>query len=142
MAKQIIYWITTLVITLELVMGGLADVMHASSVAQVMDHLAYPRYFMSILGFWKLLAAAAILAPGLPRLKEWAYAGILFELTGAAASHLAARDSVGNMLVPLAFLMVSMISWDMRPPSRVLGRIWQGSGSYRPAARPDLRVGR
>ncbi len=64
----------------------------------------------TILGSWKLLGAAAITAPGLPRLKERAYAGMFFDLTGAAMSHAASRSPLGEIIVPLVLLGVVMMS--------------------------------
>jgi hypothetical protein len=80
--------------------------------------LGYPDYFLTILGLWKVLAGLAILAPRLPRLKEWAYAGIAFDLTGAAFSHAAMGDSAAKIIVPLVLLGIAAASWALRPPSR------------------------
>jgi DoxX-like family len=90
----------------------------------VVPVLGYPLYFFAILGFWKLLGAIAILVPRFPRLKEWAYAGIFFDLTGAAAS-CAAVGGYGvyafHVLAPLFLACLTMASWALRPQSRVLG---------------------
>ena len=88
---------------------------------------------MSILGTWKLLGAAAIVVPGLPRLKEWAYAGILLELSGAALSHAAAGDPAGKVAVPLVLLVLAAVSWALRPASRRLGELLFGAAAARPA---------
>ncbi len=77
-------------------------------------HLGYPAYFATILGAWKLAGVAAILAPGLPRVKEWAYAGFSFALTGAALSHVAAGDPLGNVVAPLVPLGLMLASWVLR----------------------------
>jgi DoxX-like family len=89
-AKQVAYWVTTALVAAELIAGGVTDLAHGREVlvagqpvVDVLHQLGYPAYLLAILGVWKLLAAAAILAPGLPRLKEWAYAGTFFELSGA-----------------------------------------------------------
>jgi len=102
-------------------------------VAITMRHLGYPLYFASILGFWKLAGAIAIVTPGLPRLKEWAYAGFFFNLTAAAASHAAAGDSAADVIAPLGFLALVLASWALRPASRTLGAPVDG-GSVHPAA--------
>jgi len=86
-----------------------------------MHHLGYPLYFASILGFWKLAGAIAIVAPGFPRLKEWAYAGFFFNLTAAAASQAAVGGSAADVIAPLVFLALVMASWALRPSSRTLG---------------------
>ncbi|HEV2720756.1 MAG TPA: DoxX family protein, partial [Thermoanaerobaculia bacterium] len=90
---KIAYWITTIIIGSETLAGGVVDLLHGRnmvvagpSVADIVTHLVYPLYLLTILGLWKIAGAIVIFAPGLPRLKEWAYAGVVFELTGAAAS--------------------------------------------------------
>jgi hypothetical protein len=83
-------------------------------------------YILTILGIWKLLAVLAWLVPGFPRLKEWAYPGVSFEMTGAATSHAARGDNFGSLIVPLIFAALTMASWALRPPSRALRAISRG----------------
>ena len=78
-------------------------------------------YILSILGVWKLLGAVVIVAPGLPRLKEWAYAGVFFELSGAAASYVLHGEITSDLAAPLILVALAMISWALRPEGRVLG---------------------
>ncbi len=85
-----------------------------------MTHLGYPVYFTTILGVWKVLGGIVVLAPRLARLKEWAYAGMLFDLTGATASHAAVGDPVAKIVTPLVILGIVMASWSLRPESRRL----------------------
>jgi hypothetical protein len=80
-----------------------------------MAELGYPAYFVTILGMWKVLGALAILAPRFPRLKEWAYAGIVFDLTGAVFSHVAAGQPVVKVIAPLVLLEIAATSWALRP---------------------------
>jgi hypothetical protein len=129
MFKKSVYWITTTLVTIELAIGGLLDIIDAPAVRGVMAHLGYPAYFAVILGFWKVLAAAAVAVPGLPRLKEWAYAGAFFELSGAAASHLAAHDHFTNLIAPIGLMLLTLVSWGTRPETRTLGVLWHRSGS-------------
>jgi hypothetical protein len=75
---------------------------------------------VTILSVWKVLGGLAVLAPHLPRLKEWAYAGMAFDLSGAAASHAAVEDPAGKIVVPLVLLGIAMVSWALRPESRKL----------------------
>ena len=82
--------------------------------------LGYPRYVVTLLGVWKLLGVLAILWPGFPRLKEWAYAGIAFDLSGAAVSHLAVGDPLWHLPLTLGLLAVAFVSWALRPAGRVL----------------------
>jgi DoxX-like family len=86
----------------------------------ILEHLGYPPYFMTILGVWYVLAGVALLMPQRPRLKEWAYAGLVFNYTGAAASHLAAADGVGALIAPFLFTALTVTSWALRPPDRRL----------------------
>jgi len=122
--KTIVYWVATGIVALELFAGGLMDLAHQQSLVDVMKHLGYPAYVMTILGFWKVPAAFVLLAPGLTRLKEWTYAGVLFELTGAIASHIFSGDQPTHLIAPLVFAILTAISWATRPQSRVLGDLW------------------
>ena len=90
---------------------GIANLARVPSVLEGVTHLGYPAYLTTILGIWQLLGAAAIAAPVSPRLKEWAYAGMFFNLTSATASHIAAGDPFARVLVPLVLLGVVMTSW-------------------------------
>jgi hypothetical protein len=127
-AKRIGYWTATSLIALETLAGGVADlargagmnVVGGTHVADVVTGLGYPEYLLTILGFWKIPGALILLAPRAPRLKEWAYAGIVFELTGAAGSHLAHRDRAREILTPLILAGLAATSWALRPPSRTL----------------------
>jgi uncharacterized membrane protein YphA (DoxX/SURF4 family) len=84
----------------------------------VIRHLGYPPYFMTILGIWYILAGLALLAPRFPLLKEWAYAGLLFNYSGAFASHIAAGDQAGALIAPIIFAVLVASSWMLRPESR------------------------
>ncbi len=85
-----------------------------------MTLLGYPAYFVIILGVWKVLGGIAVLVPGVPRLKEWAYAGMFFDLTGAAASHAAVGDPAAKIATPLILVVIVAASWALRPESRKL----------------------
>lgn len=116
--RAIGYWITTGLVAATLLAGGVAEVALAPAVVATMRALGYPLYFVTILGVWKILGAVALVAPRLPRLKEWAYAGIFFDLTGAAASHAFSGDPLGKIATPLILLVLAAASWALRPPSR------------------------
>jgi len=123
--KSIIYWTMTILVALPIGSGGIAQMMqYRADPHGVVPILGYPMYFFAILGFWKLLGAIAILVPRYPRLKEWAYAGIFFDLTGAAAS-CAAVGGYGaygfHVIAPLILTGFTVASWALRPPSRVIG---------------------
>jgi uncharacterized membrane protein YphA (DoxX/SURF4 family) len=117
-ARTVAYWITTGLLSLELTVGGFWGVLRIPYVRRTLEHLGYPTYFAVIMGVWELLGAVAILAPGLPRLKEWAYAGAFFVFTGAAASHLAAGDNAGATVAPIILTAITVASWSLRPPTR------------------------
>lgn len=118
--RSVWYWISTGLVVFAFVFGGIADLGRGPDMVAAMQHLGYPEYLLVVLGVWKLLGAAAIVAPGVPRLKEWAYAGMMFDLTGAAVSHAAVGDPVSNVLVPLLLLALVLTSWARRPESRRL----------------------
>jgi uncharacterized membrane protein YphA (DoxX/SURF4 family) len=114
----IAYWVTTGLLALECGVGGVMGALRLSPFSEIMSHLGYPPYFMTIIGVWYMLAAAAILAPGFPRLKEWAYAGLVFVYTGAAASRLAVGDPPVTLLGPIIFTGLVAASWVLRPSTR------------------------
>jgi uncharacterized membrane protein YphA (DoxX/SURF4 family) len=112
------YWITTAVLATECLAGGVMGGLQMSPFRDTATHLGYPSYFMSILGVWYVSAGVVLLAPRLPRLKEWAYAGLVFNYTGAAASHMWVGDGAGKLVAPVAFLGLTAASWALRPPAR------------------------
>jgi uncharacterized membrane protein YphA (DoxX/SURF4 family) len=115
-----LYWTTTTLITAECAGGGLADLLRTPPFYPVMIDLGYPPYLATIMGTAKLIAAVIIVVPALPRLKEWAYAGITINLVGAIASHVAMHQSPSNTIAPAAFLALTLTSWATRPPARRL----------------------
>jgi uncharacterized membrane protein YphA (DoxX/SURF4 family) len=110
---KITYWITTVLLALLIGMSGFMDITHNPALAAGMHLLGYPDYVMTILGVAKLLAVAALLIPGFRRIKEWAYAGIVFDLLGAIWSHNAVGDHAGsiNAAVILLLAIASYITW-------------------------------
>ncbi|GGL20061.1 DoxX family protein [Mangrovihabitans endophyticus] len=112
-----VYRVSTGLTIGECIAGGLLDLLRQPPFYSVMINLGYPPYFAGILGTAKLLAAAALLTPGLPRLKEWAYAGILINMTGACASHLAAGSPPTSIAAPATFAVITLTSWRMRSDS-------------------------
>src|SRR5262245_25415901 len=118
--KNVAFWVTTIFGPASFVVGGVLSLTHASQVTDTLSHLGYPAYFAWVLGTGKLLGALAIVAPGLPRLKEWAYAGFFFDLTAAAFSRAAVGDGMADIVTPLGFLALVLASWLLRPDSRRL----------------------
>jgi uncharacterized membrane protein YphA (DoxX/SURF4 family) len=121
-ARTVGYWICTALIALAFLSGGVGQLLRSPQTVEGITHLGYPVYFLIILGVWKILGGIAILPPGFPLLTEWAYAGMIFDLTGASASHLAAGDDVRHILVPLVLAALVVGSWALRPEGRRLRR--------------------
>src|SRR5215831_16607388 len=120
--RTITYWTFTVLLVWELVAGSLWNLQRIEWIRVQLTDLGYPVYLAYILGGWLIDAAAAIIAPGFPRLKEWAYAGACFHFSGAVASHLLAGDwsPISTWFTPLVFLMFGMVSWALRPADRRL----------------------
>lgn len=114
----IAYWTVTVLLAFELAAGSVWNLDRIEWVRVQLHHLGYPFYLAYILGAWQIGAAAAMIAPGLPLLKEWAYAGAFFHFSGAVASHLLSGDGFNVWLVPLAFLILVIVSWALRPAGR------------------------
>jgi uncharacterized membrane protein YphA (DoxX/SURF4 family) len=120
--RMIAYWVTTALVVFELAMGDVWDLLRVPQVRELIERLGYPNYFLIILGTWKLLGAVALVIPRFPRLKEWAYAGVLFDLTGAVASLFASGlADAGTVAYPITMTGVAFASWALRPSSRRLG---------------------
>jgi hypothetical protein len=117
---RLVYAISTALAVAAFAGSGLANFLRLDHVAHDMARLGYPPYFMSVLGTWKVLGAIVIGAPRLSRAKEWAYAGMIFDLTGAAASRIAVGDSIGTVVAPLAVAAIVVVSWASRPAARML----------------------
>jgi uncharacterized membrane protein YphA (DoxX/SURF4 family) len=113
------YWGSTGLLAAVLLAGGCAQLAAVPHTVAGIHQLGYPLYLLTILGIWKVLGALTLLAPRLPRLKEWAYAGVCFDLSGAVASHAFSGD-VGGGVAPLVLLLLAVVSWRLRPQ----GRAW------------------
>ena len=115
MSRKFIYVGSTAILVLEIAAGAYMDLAHLPTVVQDVRSLGYPTYVLYIIGTWKVLAVGALLWPRVPRLREWAYAGVFFEMFGAVESHLLAGDRVGRFVVPLAFTFLPLVSWWLQP---------------------------
>jgi hypothetical protein len=112
------YWLATAVVAGELALGGIWDIARLPFVADLVTGLGYPSYFLVLLGTWKVLGAFALLIPGRPLLKEWAYAGAFFTYTGAIVSHLTTGYALGEIGLLAVLTILTVLSWALRPPSR------------------------
>jgi hypothetical protein len=99
-------------------LGGVWDIARLPAVAHLVTHLGYPSYFLVLLGTWKVLGAGALLIPGRPVLKEWAYAGAFFAYTGAIVSHLTTGYALGELTVLVPLTAAVVLSWALRPAGR------------------------
>jgi len=118
---KIIYWIATLWLALGMVSTGLVQLLKAKEGqggADMINHLGYPVYLLTILGTWKILGVIAVLIPKYPLIKEWAYAGFFFVMSGAIFSHIASGDSLTAILPALLLLVLTALSWYFRPPNK------------------------
>lgn len=118
--KTYAFWASTVLLVLAIASGGVGELMRQPDTIDGMRRLGYPVYFILILAVWKELAALALILPGLPRLKEWAYAGVFFNMTGAAISHAVCADASWHVVVTSLFAGLTLLSWALRPPGRRL----------------------
>jgi uncharacterized membrane protein len=116
--NKIIYWIATIFLAVGMLAGGLQQLLQVGGYVAIITHLGYPKYFMSIIGAWKILGVITILVPGVRILKEWAYAGFFFVMSGAVISHLAMGQTIGEIYPSLTLLIMTVISWYFRPTDR------------------------
>ena len=118
--NKIIYWIATALLSFGMLGSGISQLLHVKEMDEIITHVGYPLYFMYIIGTWKVLGVIAILIPKFPLLKEWAYAGFFFLMTGALFSHLAIGDGGSAIFGPLFQTIFVVLSWYFRPASRRL----------------------
>jgi len=116
--NKIIHWIATLWLALGMVSSGIVQLIKNKEEVDMMTHLGYPLYFLTIIGVWKMLGVAAVLIPKVPLVKEWAYAGFFFAMSGAVVSHFAVGDGAKEFFGPLLLLILTVISWYLRPLDR------------------------
>jgi len=115
------YWATTGLLAAVLFGSGAGALTQQESLVEAMVHLGFPIYVMRILGTWYVSAAVALVVPGLPLVKEWAYAGVVFAMTGAFASHVFAGDAIAESVPSVVLISLAVASYLLRPASRRLG---------------------
>lgn len=116
--NKIIYWIATLWLALGMTATGIVQILQLKEEVDMMSHLGYPLYFLPLLGIWKLLGVIAVLIPKSGLLKEWAYAGFFFAMSGAVVSHLACGDGLKELFGPTLLIVLTIVSWSFRPESK------------------------
>ena len=119
--NKIIYWIATGWLALGMLSTGAVQLFKMKSGAGGADsitQLGYPVYFLTILGIWKMLGVITVLIPRFPLLKEWAYAGFFFVMSGAVFSHVANGNGAKEFFGPILLLILTVVSWYFRPADR------------------------
>lgn len=116
--RKIIYWIFTLWMSLGMVSTGIVQIFQQKTAPTFITGLGYPSYFLAFLGVCKILGVVAALMPGRPLVKEYAYAGFIFLMTGAIFSHIAHGDVFGEMFPSILLLVITLLSWSFRPSDR------------------------
>ncbi|MBD1434389.1 DoxX family protein [Sphingobacterium sp. DN00404] len=117
-SDKIIYWVTTIFLSIGMTAGGVQQLLQIGGYNEIVSSLGFPLYLLSILGVWKLLGVIAILIPKFPLLKEWAYAGFFFAMSGAFVSHLVVGQAFVEAVPSLILLLVTVASWYFRPAGR------------------------
>jgi len=116
--NKIIYWIATGWLALGMLSTGIVQLLKMEKEVEMMTRLGYPVYFLTIIAVWKILGVAAVLIPKFPLLKEWAYAGFFFAMSGAVISHLVIKDEAKEIFGPVLLLLLTFLSWYFRPTDR------------------------
>ncbi|MBM9547556.1 DoxX family protein [Leptospira sp. 201903074] len=116
--KKIAYWFFTLWLSLGMVSTAIVQLMKLPEEVEKINQLGYPTYFLTLLGVWKILGVIAVLAPKFLLLKEWAYAGFFFAMSGAAYSHIVMGNPMSETLPSVLLLALTIISWYLRPKQR------------------------
>jgi len=123
--QKITYWIATCWLALGMLSTGIVQLINMEEEVESITRLGYPVYLLTILGIWKILGVIAILIPKFPLVKEWAYAGFFFTVTGAVVSHLVCGDGAETLFGPVLLLILTAVSWYFRPTDRKLTPISQ-----------------
>ena len=116
--NRIIYWISTAWLALGMLSTGLVQLLQQKEQVDLMLTLGYPLYFLTILAIWKILGVIVVLIPRYPLLKEWAYAGFFFAMSGAVFSHLASGSAAKDFFGPLLLIVLTAVSWHFRPADK------------------------
>lgn len=117
---KIIYWIATGWLALGMLSTGIVQLIKLPEETERMAHLGYPAYILTLLGGWKIAGVIAVLIPRFPLIKEWAYAGFFFTMSGALFSHSVMSDPPADFFGPTLLLILTAVSWYFRPSDRKL----------------------
>jgi uncharacterized membrane protein YphA (DoxX/SURF4 family) len=134
--RSVVYWTTIAILVFVLLSGGIGELLHQWGTLDTAAVLGYPPYFLTIIGLWKVVGAIVLLVPGVPRLKEWVYAGIVFNMTGAAASHAFVADYgpfAFHVVVTLGLAGLALASRALQPRRSPTSSVLQPTGRLAPA---------
>jgi uncharacterized membrane protein len=123
--RTVLYWAATFFLAVGMLAGGVQQMLQTGGYVDIVGQLGYPIYLLSIIGVWKILGVIAVLIPKLPVVKEWAYAGFFFVMSGAVVSHMAMDQPVTEVMPSLILLVVTFLSWYYRPADRKINSIKQ-----------------
>ncbi len=118
--NKIIYWVATIWLALGMTSTAIVQLIKMDEEVANFTKLGYPLYLMTIIGVWKILGVVAVLIPKFPLIKEWAYAGFFFTMSGAIISHLAIGDEASTLFGPVLLLVLTVVSWYFRPDTKKL----------------------
>lgn len=116
--NRIIYWVATIWLCLGMTSTAIVQLIKLPEETEMIIRLGYPLYFLTLLGIWKMVGVIAVLVPKFTLLKEWAYAGFFFSMTGAVYSHVAVGDGGKELFGPMLLLVLTVLSWYFRPANR------------------------
>src|SRR5688500_18030697 len=116
--NKIIYWVVTIWLSLGMVSTGIVQFLKVKEEVDLFTHLGYPIYFLTMLSIWRFFVVVAVLSLRFQVLKEWAYAGFFFAMSGAIFSHIVLGDSIKDIFGPLLLLTLTVVSWYFRPAER------------------------
>jgi hypothetical protein len=121
--NKIIYWVSTVWLALGMLSSGIVQLLNMKEETEFIIKLGYPVYFLTILGIWKMLGIIALFIPKFPLLKEWAYAGFFFAMSGAVFSHIASGSSMADIFGPALLLILTVVSWYFRPADKKVASV-------------------
>jgi DoxX-like protein len=116
--SKIIYWIATIWLSLGMLSTGIVQLFKVKEDVDFIIDLGYPVYFLTLLGAWKILGVVVVLIPKFALLKEWAYAGFFFAMSGAVYSHIVTGNPASDLAGPMLLILLTALSWYFRPADR------------------------
>ena len=128
--NKLIYWIATIWLSLGMLSTGMVQLFQIKEEMDFIIQLGYPGYFIMLLGICKIIGVVVVLIPGSLVLKEWAYAGFFFMMSGAVVSHIAAGNPVNEIFPSLLLLALTMTSWYFRPMNRKMTAVTSTGPSF------------